>query len=83
MIMQYVVGTKPRITVEAKVYRACLECGHSGIVNGVYHADLCPQCHTVRPPVEDRGLIYDNSPWFQLKRQIKNYFNKYIKGEEI
>ena len=78
MIMNVMQPVRPRIKVEAKVMRACTICGDSGFHEGKYHEDLCPKCGAPRPAVEDQGLIYDNHPWFQLKRKIKNYIRRFI-----
>lgn len=63
-------AVRPKLIVEAKVYRACPACGHSGIVNNKYHEDFCPQCGQTRPPIEDKGVIYNNNPWWLFKRKV-------------
>ena len=32
-IFEQASNVRPKVVVEAKVYRACTKCGHSGIVN--------------------------------------------------
>lgn len=68
--------SKPRLVVEAIVYRAC-QCGDSKMRDGVYH-DQCPRCGSYGFPPENKGVIYDtwviNSPWNRFKRWISKFY---------
>jgi DNA-directed RNA polymerase subunit RPC12/RpoP len=49
---------KVKSALYVKIIRACTTCGSSGVNKYGTPYEVCPNCGTKRPPMEDRGRVW-------------------------
>ena len=85
-MIEGIVGTKPRLVVEAIIIKACPHCGAKGVdENQVPYGDICPFCDNPRNPDENKGVIYDTRwffGWGKYKRKLRKFFGLKNQGEK-
>lgn len=69
-------GAQPKLVVEATVIRACQNCGASGYKDNKYVGEICPECGSDRPELEDLGVIFNSDPIWKLKQKVLNFFRR-------